>query len=111
MSPLKPEFVLFDAMDVAPLLGPDWQDTLKDHRSVFSSAKRRLFAAAGLIEAGASYADAEAAIEAPPYRLAESIAEARAFNKGKAHYERDNELAHVCEVVANAAASESERSR
>mgnify|MGYP000870879596 CR=1 FL=1 len=111
ISPLKPESALFDAMDVAPLLGPDWQATLKDHRSVFSGAKRRLFAAAGLIEGGASCADAEAAIEAPPYRLADSIAEARAFNEGKAHYERDNELAHVCEVVANAAASESERSR
>jgi|GEM_PF-3233822 len=109
MSPLKPELVLFDAMDVAPLLGPDWQDTLKDHRSLFSGAKRRLFAAAGLIEGGAAYADAEAAIEAPPYRLAESIAEARAFNEGKAHYERDNELARVCEFVANAAGSGSAR--
>lgn len=95
-SPIPPEIAL-DALDVGPRIpGAEWSPALDAFRQLLVSTKNRVYVAALLLEGGASFADAEEAVEAAPHRLTDSVAELRSNGA-------DLDARHLCEFVASAA--------
>jgi hypothetical protein len=95
-SPLTPDIAL-DAMDVGPRIpGAVWSHGLTPYRQLLQSAKNRVYVAALLLEGGASFLDAEAAVETAPHRLMDSVAELRSNGA-------DLTAHHLCEFVGSAA--------
>ncbi len=94
--PPPPEIAL-EAMDVGPRIpGAAWAAELAGYRHLLLSARNRVYVAALLLEGGASFPEAQAAVEDAPRRLMDSVAELRSSGEALTAY-------HLCELIASAA--------
>ena len=94
-SPMKAEIAL-DAMDIGPRIpGAAWSGLVATHHQLLVNARNRVYLAALLLEGGASFADAEAAVETAPHRLKDSVAELRSA-------EFDLSALQLCDLVDTA---------
>lgn len=96
VSPLPREFAA-DALDLAPaLFGEAWPVCLDLERTVLAPPEVRIYAASVLLEGGAPVAAIEAALEAAPHRLADTVQEAREER------DRDDNLRRHCDRILTA---------
>ncbi len=93
VNPIKYEIAL-EMLDVAVRIpGGDWRKVVETYRSLLCSASNRVYVAAILLDAGASFGEVESTVEVSPCRLLDSVAELR----------RDFSAPISCDLVAAAA--------